>query len=112
MKYPIKLGLYLHHNHPSVKAKSWGRVGKDGKEFAELVGWKDEYGPPPTVDDVQKWEAPAFTPAPPDPDRVPAQSLEMKDYKQLDAALENASTVAAVKAVFRAYLRKRAGLGL
>jgi hypothetical protein len=68
-------------------------------------GFEERHGKAPTPEEVEAW-----TPTPPDPDKAPAPSLEIRDYKTLDAALEAASTVAQVKAVFRAYLRKRAGL--
>lgn len=104
-----KLGAWLQAHHPAAYAAG-GAVqlraakGEKGELLAEVVAWPKDF-PQPTPEQVAAWVPPA-----PDPDKSPAPSLEIRDYKALDAALEAASTVAQVKAVFRAYLRKRAGL--
>lgn len=98
--YQSKLGAYLAANHQGAKC-----YAHDNGQGQISLFWPEELGKPPTPEEVAAW-----TPTPPDPDKAPAPSLEIGDYKTLDAALEAASTVAQIKAVFRAYLRKRAGL--
>lgn len=100
--YATKLGAFLAANHPGKTAYAHD----DGRGTISLQDWDDKSdGAAPTPEEVAAW-----TPTPPDPDKAPAPSLEIGDYKTLDAALEAASTVAQVKAVFRQYLRRRAGL--
>ena len=99
--YPTKLGAYLRTNYPGTAA----HAHDDGSGKIAIIGWDEKDGLAPTPEEVAAW-----TPTPPDPDKVPAPSLEIGDYKTLDAALESATTVNQVKGIFRQYLRKRAGL--
>ena len=105
MIYGDKLGAYCQAHHPDkIGVRGEIQICDDG-EGPFIAKWPEELGKPPTPEEVSAW-----TPTPPDPDKAPAPSLEIRDYKTLDVALEAASTVSQVKAVFRAYLRKRAGL--
>lgn len=97
-----KLDAYLAERYPGQKFPG---IHNDGLGNITIEKWPEGLGKAPTEEEIDAW-----TPTPPDPDKVPAPSLEVGDYKALDAALEAASTVAQVKAVFRQYLRRRAGL--
>lgn len=105
-----KLGAWIQANHPAAYVPG-GAIqlkaakGENGELLAEIVAWPEELGKPPTPEELAAW-----APTPPDPDKAPAPSLEVRDYKGLVAAIDAASTVAGVKAVFRQYLLKRAGL--
>lgn len=99
-RYPRHIADYLTAN--SIPASDYSL--RDDGEGPWIEEWRAA-GKPPTPEDVAGWSPPT-----PDPDKSPAPSLEIRDYKTLDAALEAASTVAQVKAVFRQYLRRRAGL--
>lgn len=93
-----KLAKYVESAHPGCRVRKTGR----GVEVVDSAG-----GPPPKIDQAafDAWLPPAA-----DPDKAPAPSLEIRDYKGLLAAIDAATTVAGVKAVFRQYLLKRAGL--
>ena len=100
--YSEKLGAYLAE-HPDCKGVAYS--DGDGKG-STIEGWDEKTdGPPPTHDEVESWN-----PAPADPDKAHAPSLEVREYKGLLTTLEDATTIGQVKAVLRAYLRKRARL--
>jgi len=100
---------YPAHLHEYLTAHGYSAANYYQEDYGRgpvLSKWdSDTLGKQPTPEEVAAWQ-----PTPPDPDKVAAPSLEIRDYKALDAALEAATTVAGVKAVFKAYLRKRAGL--
>lgn len=100
MAYSANLGAYMAANHPNSPAEA----RSDGTKYW-IEGWPQSDGPEPTPEQVAAW-----TPTPPDPAKALAPRLEIRDYKALDAALESATTVMALRAVFRQYLRRRAGL--
>ena len=107
MIYPAaKLDDYLAANHAAhLRPEGPIKLSGLGDGTTKLDEWPEELGKPPTPEEVAAW-----TPTPPDPDKAPAPSLEIRDYKALDAALESATTVLALRGVFRQYLRRRAGL--
>lgn len=101
--------IYPSHLHEYLSAHGYNPASYYQEDYGRgpvLSKWDEAaLGKQPTPDEVEAW-----APTPPDPDLAPAPSLEIRDYKAIDAALDNATTVLQLKAVFRAYLRKRAGL--
>lgn len=93
-----KLAKYVETVHPGCRVRKTGR----GIEVVDPTGAE-----PPKIDQAtfDAWRPPAA-----DPDKAPAAALEIRDYKGLIAAIDAATTVAGVKAVFRQYLLKRTGL--
>lgn len=66
MVYPGTLGRYLLINYPdAAEAHSVHVKYVDGVEQCQLVGWLQDYGDPPSPEQVAAWEAPPLSPLPP-----------------------------------------------